>query len=511
MAPLRIISCRPDFDNNQITVKFSEAVARAEAEDVNNYRLISPIGAAAANPDRAVRNRADTVTLDVPANFFQEDKWVKLEVDKAIMATSRARFEEDYSRKHFFRVRPQLAGAGRGAGVAAGGGAGAAGGMAADIADAIRNATAYPFLTTNGAPVSGGSATTAIPSLQRTVEGALRTVLGRVPKQGDARSFVAALNQSFAVKDVEGRTEWSWTPRTYAGQTDLGGGVTGAQASLVTFARSALSSSLPLLDGLYSLLPDADEEEVEAARTILRQGWIEFVNELETEGGPRAPRANQISERLKQQLIPKLGALLGMVKVVNGQPQKAANTRPMITRANVITPDEEVNLTNFIALADYIFAVDQSWDSYRTDFFQADLGSGLVLLSRALSVTAETVDEITAAMDSVFVGPAERMVAKIDLQGPYKDMVVEELLSWITTFASNEAPMLVQDGGKRGVEAILPTADLFRELVGQFIWQIDTGKLPTGLQQQRVKNPLNELMDYLNTVVQRADNVATLS
>ena len=80
-----------------------------------------------------------------------------------------------------------------------------------------------------------------------------------------------ALNTSFDSKEVGGVTLLTWTPRTYAGQTDLGGGVAGAQASLVTFVRRMLDGSLKILDNIEPLVPNAGPEELSVARAIPRQ------------------------------------------------------------------------------------------------------------------------------------------------------------------------------------------------------------------------------------------------
>ncbi|HYV40001.1 MAG TPA: hypothetical protein VE988_30225, partial [Gemmataceae bacterium] len=62
------------------------------------------------------------------------------------------------------------------------------------IRGSVDNLSAYPILTSNGvglAPASGGAPDTY--SLSRTVQGAIREVIGRVPKVSDTRSFLVAL------------------------------------------------------------------------------------------------------------------------------------------------------------------------------------------------------------------------------------------------------------------------------------------------------------------------------
>jgi hypothetical protein len=110
-------------------------------------------------------------------------------------------------------------------------------------------------------------------------------------------------------------------------------------------------------------------------------------------------------------------------------------------------------------------------------------------------------------MDSVFVAAAERQVAAFP-DGTGQNMLVEDLLSWVTTFASDEAPALVQDGGKRGIAAIIPTADLLAGLVRRFIEDIPKDRqLPDGLRHPRVLHPLQELRTYLERISSLARRV----
>jgi hypothetical protein len=374
------------------------------------------------------------------------------------------------------------------------------------IRSSVDNLASYPLLTSGLGNTSWAPSATPAPvneiSLQRTVEGALRTVLGRLPKPNDTRSFLAALNQTFALQEVEGRVEYIWTPRSYAGQTELGGGVTGAQASLYSRARVALDNSLPLLDGLYPLLPEADPELADAARALVRSDMIELVNEFGLEGGPRVPRVDSLFIALLDQQttdedgLPIAGGHLGYLQSVFG-----------LVRQQVNTLEEETNVTNFVVLQDYVQSLRDSWEVFRTQWLGRDLGTRLVLLSRALSVATEAVDEVYAAMDSVFVGPSERQVTSFrDEEGT--PILIEELFSWVVTFTSDEAPRLVHEGGRRGVEAIVPTAQRLEQLVGRLIQIIpNEPTLPDGLRHPRVRHPLQELRSYLLQVQRLAQDV----
>lgn len=361
------------------------------------------------------------------------------------------------------------------------------------VIEALQFGNTYPGLTPVSATEQGGPV--APSALQQRVIAALQGVLGRTFKQGDYRSFKVALEASFEYREVGGRDTYLWRPRAYptSGATDIGGGISGAQYSLVSFANGLYEKTLPLIDQVYSLIPEVDREEVDAARAIYRSVWTEMIGELGREGGPRAPRANELSKGIFNRLdrstaeghLVRLGGLLGMIDVNDEGRTTLRKGRLRITRRRVVTTEEEGNLTNFISLADYFFAVDLSWDNYRRNFFQQDLGTGLLTLERQLSVLEESVNEVFVAMDSVFVDQAERLAILIDFD-QYKDVSVEDFLSWIASFASTEAPGLIREGGKWGVQAILATADTLVALSGQFIDRI-TGA--DELQRQAIVAP----------------------
>src|SRR5690349_16784565 len=120
------------------------------------------------------------------------------------------------------------------------------------IAEGVSDLQSYPILTSDvgstGAPTPGATGGRAGGApIGQIAENAVRDALGWRPKTNDPKNFVAALNQSFALKDVEGHVEWTWMPRTYAVQADMTA-LTGAQASIYARAKAALDQSLPLLD-----------------------------------------------------------------------------------------------------------------------------------------------------------------------------------------------------------------------------------------------------------------------
>lgn len=388
------------------------------------------------------------------------------------------------------------------------------------VSDSVDTITSYPLLTRetwNGgsggsdASVASGSSGAAIGG---TVANAMKQVLGWRPGGAEsgavrAKSFVAALTRSFDCTELEGRTVCTWMPRSYAVQTDLGA-VTGAQASLYSRARVALDHALPILDGLRPLRSDADAEDVHAARLVARSQFTELVEEFGQPGGPRVQRIDALFESLLGVPLDaeagrpeEIGGLLGDVREEFG-----------LRDAEVATVDEEKTLTDFLIVVDHVCALRTSWRD-RQAYFDREgndvyLGTELILLNRALAVTVESVGEARVAMDSVFLGEAERGTTRLtfppkDSGKPEPAMFVAELLDWVERFAGENAVRLIDDGGRAGVAALFPTIDRLVELcrwarIERHGGQQDPSKLPNGYSTPRVQGALAELVGKLAEV-----------
>jgi hypothetical protein len=345
----------------------------------------------------------------------------------------------------------------------------------------------------------GGSSGSAGPA----VESAIRQVLGWRPRANDPRAFVAALNQAFSCKEVAGHRECTWTPRRYAAaiQADLGA-LTGAQASIYERAKLAVDAALPIVDRLTPLLPDPDQEDVAAARAIVRARLEALPGELGAEGGPRVPRVDDLFDRLFgeaatppvpiDQLDPdselgRFGTLLGM------------------DRDRINTIEEETNFTDFLMLVDHVATLFTTWEDQRGFFDRIGtnrpfLGTQLVLLSRQLEVVSETVEETYFVMDSVFLDAAERQTLELQL-GPDR-LTVAELLDWVQRFSTEEGPRLISDGGVAGVRAFQPTAERLAGLVGdarleELGGSIDQAVVPPSYSSARVQQAIAQLHQQL--------------
>jgi hypothetical protein len=403
-------------------------------------------------------------------------------------------------------------------------------GTAALSQTGVQELNDFPFLTEEvdlggyggrGQPAGGGGA------VGQVVERTIRDVLGWRPRAGDPKGFLAALQQAFTAKEVAGHTEYTLSPRSYAVeiQADLGT-VTGAQASIYARAKAALDQVLPLLEGLEPLRVDFDPENVDAIRAIVRSHLTELVNELGVEGGPRVQRADQLFGFLLGGDVFKeeggtLGAILADPAQVGGTLDVLAQ-RLGLERDRINTVEEEQNFTNFLIVVDQVASLAASWDAQRgfldregTD--EPFLGTQLVLLSRDLEVIAESVHEVEYAMDSVFLGPAERQTLELRFNADNSPvegtapMFVSELLDWVERFATEEGPQLIEDGGRQGVVAFRPTLELLEKLVLASLVHPDTGqdptRMPAAYRKQRVQRALRELADQLKNAVTRVAQI----
>jgi len=426
-------------------------------------------------------------------------------------------------------------------------------GAGANLREAIGSATAainaptFPVLTEEiGYPPSPlarpGGLPGAVPGgapLGQVVTQALNSVLGWKVKTDDPKGFIGALNASFACKEVEGHTECTWQPRSYAVQTDLSGGITGAQASLYERAKDALDQSLPLLDGLYALDPTAVAEDVAAYREVVRTQLTQLVNEFGYLGGARASRVNTyfslllggpptftpptatgagaLSTTNSDQIQGSLGALRDLYGIYTFEPSAPSNTRNHF----INSVEDEQDTTNFRVIADYVTSLAQSWiNNYSllaltptgTPFF----GTQLVLISRQLSVISEDVDEVRFAMDSVFIGPDERQALLVDFCYPFSpathtQMFFEDFAKWVQSFVSDEAPQLLQEGGIYAVRFTMKP--IVTQLQGLAVGCLDTNNLganaglPEGFHTDRVQQSLAQLADDLKALAQLIRNI----
>ncbi len=415
--------------------------------------------------------------------------------------------------------------------------------------ESIVDLTAYPILTEEigypPSPVSRPSGGTG-PSMGGGAPGglgmvasrAIGDVLGWKTNAADAKGFLGALTQSFTLVEVEGRTESKWNPKSYTVQTDLAGGITGAQASLYARAQVAQEKCLPLLDGLYALDPRADPEYVKALREMAKSQITEIVKQFAVVP-PSILRVNTYfdillgTKRRHLELPPNftpvphaghgpesnvaaildpdtIGGTLGDIRELYGiEFREHDHNNPL---SNSV--EDEQNITNFRVISDYMTSLWVTWLS-NFKYFKltmgrapAFLGTQLILMSRQFNVIAETVGEVRFALDSVFIGPNERQQLLLEFHHDLPAMYLEDVLTEIEGTVTDEGPRLIKDGGRIAVHTnLVPVLDTMIDMVKGAKDPKNINELPDGYRTPRVRRSLDDLHDQLHYLHTLADQV----
>ncbi|MFC8516874.1 hypothetical protein [Streptomyces sp. NPDC057257] len=384
----------------------------------------------------------------------------------------------------------------------------------------IVDLSTFPVLTEEiggGGRGAVGGVVDRAASFGQTVENALRDVLGWRPGSNTS-GFQAALAGAFELREVQGHTEFTWHPRGYAVQADLGA-LTGAQASIYQRAKNALDQIVPLLDALTPLDPAADPQDTEAVRTIVRAELGELVDELAVEGGPRIRRVDELFTLLLGNRNP--GIQLDP-DAVGGQLAQLRD-RFGLSTARIGTLDEERIVTNFRIVVDHVLALAAGWDLDRSLFSgtsdKTALGTVLIQLSRSLEVVAQSVEETVFALDSVFVDAAQRQTIQLQFKDATPNtpetppILLSDLLDWVVRVSTAEGPRLIQDAGKDGVIAIAPMLKelarlvLLTEGLAAPLNQGGDPNLPEGMRTPRVRRALGELRTQLGDTVRLSSAV----
>jgi hypothetical protein len=408
--------------------------------------------------------------------------------------------------------------------------------------------TAYPVLTEEiGYPPSPLSRPSGGPSapgaggapggLAQVASRAIGDVLGWKTNSTDAKGFVGALTQSFTLTEIEGHIESKWNPKSYTVQTDLAGGITGAQASLYTRAQVAQEKCLPLLDGLYALDPRADPEYINALREMAKSQICEIVKQFGVVP-PSILRVNTYFEILlgvpAKSLITEehllleaehhhketnvwtmsnpdmIGGTLGNIRDIYGiYFQKNGRDNPL---SNSV--DDEQDITNFRVISDYMTSLLMTWLS-NVEYFRlsthkmpAFLGTQLILIGRQFNVVAETVNEVRFALDSVFIGPNERQQLLLEFHHS-PAMYLEDVLTEIEGTVTDEGPRLIKDGGRIALyNNVRPVLRTLIDMIEGARNPYNLSALPDGFRTPRVRNSFDDLRDqlvYLGKLVEQVE------
>lgn len=335
----------------------------------------------------------------------------------------------------------------------------------------------------------------------------LRDVLGARLTTDDPKAFVAALNASFALEEVEGHVESRFVERGFALQADLGA-VSGGQASLYARAKASRAHMLELLDGLTPLRPDFDAEDGAAVRALIRTELTRIVDETGRSGGPRTALVTSsfrvlLGRSSDEDDVAGLAMLTG--DTTGGQLGRLREVFGLLS-ANVNTVDEERVRTAYWTLVDEVLDLRRAWGIWAVNL-RGDsagfLGTDLVLLSRLLEAALEQVDEYEEVLDSVLLGPADRQTIWVDERN---GLTLDGLLAWTRQFLRTDGPAYLNDSGRDGLQnAFLPAAEsVLKAFRRRLVHELQNPRYPDGLRASRSRVALDALVAILGRIVEKA-------
>lgn len=352
----------------------------------------------------------------------------------------------------------------------------------------LESAAAYPVMVTN-ASAPGATRSGPADETQRIVDSALRAVLGGRTRVDDPNGLKAALARSFVEDHVNGRRVYRNVPRGSLADTVAEGEVSGFQGALMAHAREVIDHGLPLLENLKSLVPTVDDNDIAARASIVRSNVLNLRDEFGRRDGPRPAVIDNL-----------LDILLGSRPVtdpdlVGGAVGRLRDDLGLATVSYANNIEDEHQLTHFRLLAEYVVGLRTAWQT-ASPIFGAGGGPAFVsALMRHIELTTQTITEsiyqVRTAMDSVFLGEAERRIQRIDLPSLNKArMTIEEILEWAEATVSPDSITLIRDGGRIAIaDSLVPTV----QKVGAALENVVDNSLPGGLEAPRVKVSLRDL------------------
>lgn len=389
------------------------------------------------------------------------------------------------------------------------------GALAADL-------SAYPLLTEQvRIPATpAGYSTGQASDVGSRASQVIQEVLGWRPTR-DGRGFSAALSQCFELSVTEGHVVATYRQRGYAARADMGA-VTGVQASLVLRARTTVDSVVrPLISALTPLSPTALAEDYEPIRRLVLSGVDDVVAEFAREGGPRLQYLDDVFGQLVGHRVfhvmrrarnegEENYVALGLIEgrrlqsflrvrdrgdyVEQQGHLYTLQERMGLNRGRINTVADEKVVSDFLAASDAVFSLLYAYIEVKDELrpqldrlpgsFEPFLGTQLIHVSRGLAAVAESVNELTFALDSVFIDAVERQTIPLPLTGG--TLFLDELLDWVSAVASTQGPQIIQDAGKDGVITLHDTLARLSGLVGESARMASEADNAMGLPRVRV-------------------------
>jgi hypothetical protein len=273
-------------------------------------------------------------------------------------------------------------------------------------------------------------------------------------------------------------------PRSY--RVSSGEGViTDLQASLYSRFQADQQHINRLLDQLEPMRADADLEDCDAIRELVRLSVGEIVEEVRRQGGP-------LNGKLESS-ISKASAHL-----------KELEKRFGMKKGQVNTQADADNFTRYITIKHLLRQMESSWKALRSDFDRSateSFGSGLVWLNRLLASVNESATHLRFQLKRYLVSEADLASKWIPGAGKTGKFTIAELLDWTDEVCERGAFISLR-AGKDAISLSL-SKDL-RELKKAYQTLVNIGTYPIpALARPDVQTRIVEILDALNKAIMR--------
>jgi hypothetical protein len=397
-----------------------------------------------------------------------------------------------------------------------------------DIANSFSRFAAYQQTAFESGAARSSSSNDAN-TMSKQVQSAINRVLGKGTVGGS--SFIAALNSAFpstitsdgpqvitmpsrsmvALYQPGGSSNGVYSPGSNGSGTVAANGYAGTlsarQATLYRQASVLAGDGLRVLAGLTPFAPEAELDQVEALRAMIRSEINSLVEEFGRVDEPRNERVIAYFSALRLHL-----ADFGRRSFLDNSVQPN-------------TVEDETQIAGFALLNNYRSTLREAWETFSQ--FETQSSTSFSLSERVeranilLPIVSQVNNDFEAAMDSVGFAESERrsLAARFDtLAGlqplpippdSLSDISVYDLTEWIDRYASLEGPTILADSGQYGLDFVTDQADrLFWVIapVVAVIEFIETNSIANSLMleqilsNERVRFALNNLLSQLNAL-----------
>jgi hypothetical protein len=422
-----------------------------------------------------------------------------------------------------------------------------------DIANSFSRFAAYQQ-TAFDSGASRSSSSNDANSMEKQVQRAFNQVLGRATGQG-ANSFMNALNGAFPTMPTSEGQQVAFKPTRsmvslygpanssnvggayqmngYSGPTSSADGFAGTisarQANLLRQSSIIAGDTIRVLDGLSPFVPEAEADQVEALRALIRSELNALIDEF-----------GRVDEPRKERVLAYFSALKLHVA--------AFGRRAFLDDSTLATTvDDESQTAGFELLHTYTDSLRTAWNAFfnidRKSPTSFSLSERVERANILLPIVAQVNGDFEAAMDSVGFTESERrsLSARFDTLAGFElpipprstfwssftlggkpqddvdaalpDITVYDLNEWIDRFANLEGPSNLAESGLYGLDFVTDQADRIFWVIAPVVAHLERNESSSASASPSLEQVLsNERVHFaINNLLGQLDSLADLS